>query len=80
MMKHHNPLSMTRRQLRQCIKNGKLPKLLDRLFGQGQWSFDAREQLWIVEDTHYGGIGKEYFCINDKGDWFKARIPDGVMQ
>ncbi len=73
-------LSMTRRQLRQCIKKGKLPKLLDKLFGKGQWSYDETEQLWIARDQFYVGEGKEYYCINANGDWFKARLPEGVLQ
>ena len=76
----HHALSMTRRQLRQCIKKGKFPQLLDTLFGKGQWSYDEREQLWIARDKHYTGIGQEYYCIKHNGDWFKARLPEGVVQ
>lgn len=70
---------ITRALKRDIAKNGIEP-FLDRLFGPGQWQYDAREHLWIAPDRNYHGPGHQYFCIKANGDWFKAHLDDGVTQ
>lgn len=70
---------ITRTLKRDIAKNGIEP-FLNRLFGQGQWQYDAREQLWIAPDQNYSGPGRQYFCVKANGDWFKAHLNEGVTQ
>jgi hypothetical protein len=69
-----------KRKFRRAFANDGMPRFLDALFGPGTWSYDKRERLWIVPDTTYRGPGREYFCINIKGDWIKARMPGEGVQ
>lgn len=63
-----------KRELQREFANGGMPRYLDALFGPGTWRYDEREKLWIVPDTKYRGPGLKYYCINIKGDWFKAHM------
>jgi len=63
------------RELRRSFANGGMPKFLDAVFGKGVWSYDERKQLWIVPDARHDGPGREFYCINIKGDWFKTCLP-----
>jgi hypothetical protein len=71
---------MTRRNLRRAMKKKGMPTILNNLFGEDGWSYDEKERLYIAQDKQYVGVGKEYFCFNHDGDWFKARLPEGVVQ
>ncbi|WP_282810533.1 hypothetical protein [Thauera humireducens] len=53
-----------------------MPRFLDALFGVGAWTYDPVEKLWIVPDRNASGPGREYYCIQITGDWFKARLSD----
>lgn len=70
---------ITRALKRDIAKHG-IESFLDRLFGPGQWQYDAREHLWIAPDRNYSGPGRQYFCIKANGDWFKAHLDAGVTQ
>jgi hypothetical protein len=81
-------LNRTQRRLRAqmlCLlrkditKNG-IESMLDRIFGKNTWQYDAREHLWIVPDTKYKGPGREYYCMRENGDWFKARLGQDFAQ
>lgn len=67
-------------RLREGIATHGIESFLDRLFGPGNWQYDAQEQLWIVPDRQHTGPGREYFCVRANGDWFKARLDGERMQ
>ncbi len=69
-----------KRQLQKVLATGGMPAFLDRFVGRGNWRHDDRENLWIVPDRKYRGPGHQYYCIDIKGDWFMARLPDEVVQ
>lgn len=69
-----------KRKFQRSFANGGMPDFLDKMFGPGKWSYDEREKLWVVPDTKYRGPGRQYYCINIKGDWFTAKMPDEVAQ
>lgn len=73
-------LTRIKRESRHCLANGGMPRFLDQVFSPGTWSYDQREQLWIAPDPAYRGPGREYYCINAQGDWFKARFPEREAQ
>ena len=61
-------------QLRAHVAEIGIGAFLDKLFGPGSWSYDARENLWIVPDANYKGPGRSYYCVRANGDWFKALL------
>ena len=68
------------RQLHKLIASEGVGRVLDRIFGPGSWTYDAQEQLWIVPDTKYTGVGRSYYCVRANGDWFKAELPSEHAQ
>ncbi len=68
------------RRLRRSIAQNGIESMLTRIFGADTWSYDAREQLWIVPDRRYTGPGRSYYCVRANGDWFKATLPEGMTQ
>lgn len=68
------------RKFQRLFANGGMPNFLDEMYGQGKWSYDEREKLWIVPDEKYHGPGRQFICINIKGDWFTAKMLDEVTQ
>jgi len=65
-----------KREVQRALANGGMPRFLDALFGVGAWTYDPVEKLWIVPDRNASGPGREYYCIQITGDWFKARLSD----
>lgn len=69
-----------KRALDRDIARHGIGSLLTRIFGDGQWTYDAREQLWIVPDHKRSGAGREYYCVRADGTWFKAVLEEGHTQ
>ncbi|WP_147289943.1 hypothetical protein [Crenobacter cavernae] len=57
-----------------------LPKLMNKLFGEGQWFFDESEGLHIAKDPQHSGPGFGFVAVRLDGTWFKGVRPDGVLQ
>ncbi len=79
-MRNKRKAPSMRRLLRQAIKKNGMPNMLNHLFGIGNWTYDDSEKLWLARDPRHIGPGQGYYCIKANGDWFKANIPNGVMQ
>jgi hypothetical protein len=50
-------------------------RLMDGLFGCGNWIFDAAEDVWVTPNSD----GPGYIVVKRGGDWFVAVIPEGAM-
>jgi hypothetical protein len=70
---------MTRKLQKHIAQHG-IESVLNRIFGGNSYTYDAQEKLWIVPNVKYSGPGKEYYCVNAKGDWFMANLPDTCTQ
>jgi hypothetical protein len=54
---------------------GNMKRFMDGLFGQGNWAFDAAEDVWVTPNSH----GPGYIVVKRGGDWFVSAPPKGAM-
>lgn len=47
-------------------------RLMDGLFGQGNWVFDASDDVWVTPNSD----GPGYIVVKRGGDWFFAAVPE----
>jgi hypothetical protein len=57
-----------------------MSRLLDYMFGHGNYTYDPDADVWVVPDADYAGDGRGLIVIRRGGSWYKAVIPEGVLQ
>ena len=57
-----------------------IPRLMDHLFGAGEWFYDESEKLYIAKDKNYSGTGFGFIAVQPDGTFFTGVRPDSVMQ
>jgi hypothetical protein len=56
-----------------------IPKLMDKLFGAGQWQHDEAEQLYIARNPKYSGPGFGFIAVRHDGSFFTGVRPVDVL-
>jgi len=57
-----------------------IPRLMNHLFGSGEWFYDEAEELYIAKDKNYIGAGFGFIAIRPDGTFFKGVRQDSVIQ
>jgi hypothetical protein len=57
-----------------------IPRFMDKLFGPGNWQFDAAENLYIARDPNYSGPGFGFVAVRPDGSYFTGVRRDDVLQ
>jgi hypothetical protein len=55
-------------------------KILDLLFGEGNYTYDQKNDVWVTPDRDYTGPGRGFIVVQRGGDWEKVVLPAAVLQ
>jgi hypothetical protein len=50
-------------------------RLLDDIWGAGNYAYDRYEDVWVAPDRDYQGPGRGFIVVRRGGDWFAAIVP-----
>ncbi|MCP4546649.1 MAG: hypothetical protein GY835_09320 [bacterium] len=55
-----------------------IPRLMDAIFGPGNWFLEEAESLYIGKDPKYRGKGFGFYAVRPDGSWFRGVVPEGM--
>lgn len=63
----------------EISKPGGMERMLDHLWGSGNWTYDSLQDVYVVPDKKHAGAGKGFWIIRPDGSWFHAVVPAGMI-
>jgi hypothetical protein len=55
-------------------------RALDLMFGRENYAYDPANDCWVSPDRDYTGPGRGFIVVERGGNWFKAVLPEVVVQ
>jgi hypothetical protein len=68
------PRRLAAKLKKQFQRTDLMNRLMNDLFGSGNWVYDARDDVWVARNDRGPGV----YVIRRGGDWFVANVRRGA--